>query len=172
MRLAEIIPEMKVAALLDHFPELENALVEMAPEFRKLKNPFLKKTIARITTLKQAAAIANLPVETLVNRLRLMAGQPILEGFEINADDFEGTQPGWLTTKDPVKTFDATEIIRTGGMPLGQIMDDLEGLPEGEIYLLITPMLPVPLLEKARDKGYRTWSEKVNDHRYDNWLMG
>lgn len=170
MTQVEILPEMKVAALLDHFPEVENALVEMAPEFKKLKNPFLRKTIARVTSLKQAASIAGIPAETLVNRLRIMVGQPALKGNSIKDEDYEGLQPEWLKGKEPDETFDATEFINSGGMPLGQIMGDIDRLTNGQVYLLITPMLPVPLLEKAREKAFKTWSEKVADLKYHSWI--
>lgn len=166
----EILPEMKVATLLEHFPELENALVEMAPEFKKLKNPFLRKTIAKVTSLKQAAAVAGIQADTLVNALRHKAGQPAFEGYSGSAQEFEGSRPVWLTSSKPVETFDATELIDSGAMPLGQIMDDIERLKPGEHYLLITPLLPVPLLEKARNKGYFTWTEKVSDRQFQTWI--
>lgn len=53
-----ITPHTKVSELLDAYPELEPILLELSPAFEKLKNPLLRKTIARFTTLKHAASIA------------------------------------------------------------------------------------------------------------------
>ncbi len=170
MEKPEITPEMKVAALLDHYPELENALVELAPEFKKLKNPFLRKTIARVTSLKQAAAIAKIPAEAMVNKLRIMVGQPSLAGFAGVEERYEGNRPDWLQVNEPFETFDASPVINSGGMPLGRIMTDIDRLQPGQLYLLVTPMLPVPLLEKARNEGFKTWSEKKSDNQYNNWI--
>jgi len=39
-------------------------------------------------------------------------------------------------------------------------MKDLAELAEGEIYELITPFLPAPLIDTAKGKGYRSWSMK------------
>ncbi len=51
-----ITPQTKVKELLDAYPELEPVLIDMAPAFKKLRNPVLRRTIARVTSIKQAAA--------------------------------------------------------------------------------------------------------------------
>ena len=70
-----ITPKTKIYDLLEAWPELEDTLIASAPEFKKLKNPLLRKTIARITNIGQAAVIGGLNVEELVNKLRAAAGQ-------------------------------------------------------------------------------------------------
>lgn len=44
-----INPKTKVLELLEAYPELEPKLIEVVPSFNKLKNPLLRRTIARIT---------------------------------------------------------------------------------------------------------------------------
>ncbi|MGD8491813.1 MAG: DUF1858 domain-containing protein, partial [Anaerolineae bacterium] len=51
-----IAPKTKVAELISAYPQLEQVLIDYVPAFEKLKNPVLRKTVARITTLQQAAA--------------------------------------------------------------------------------------------------------------------
>jgi hypothetical protein len=70
-----ITPKTKILQLIETYPQLEEVLIEYAPAFKKLKNPVLRKTIARITTLQQAAAIGNVKVEDMINRLRKEVGQ-------------------------------------------------------------------------------------------------
>ena len=55
-----ITPKTKVLELIETYPELEDILIEIAPAFKKLKNPILRKTVAKIATLQQAAAIGNI----------------------------------------------------------------------------------------------------------------
>ena len=43
-----ISPKTKVGELLDAYPELESVLMEMSPAFEKLKNPILRRTVARV----------------------------------------------------------------------------------------------------------------------------
>lgn len=42
-----ITPETRVGELLDAYPQLEEALIRMAPAFAKPKNPLLRRTVAR-----------------------------------------------------------------------------------------------------------------------------
>ena len=51
----QIQSSTKVGQLLDAYPELEEVLIKMAPPFKKLKNPILRKSIAKVATLQQAA---------------------------------------------------------------------------------------------------------------------
>jgi len=70
-----ITPETKVAALLEAYPELEPVLIAAAPAFNKLSNPVLRRTIARVTSLRRAAEVAGIPMRELVVRLRAAAGR-------------------------------------------------------------------------------------------------
>ena len=47
-----IAPKTKVAELIDAYPQLEQVLIDYVPAFEKLRNPVLRKTVARITTLQ------------------------------------------------------------------------------------------------------------------------
>ena len=70
-----ITPKTKISQLIDAYPQLEDVLIEYVPTFNKLKNPILRKTVARITTIQQAAAIGNVKVEDMINKLRGEVGQ-------------------------------------------------------------------------------------------------
>ncbi|WP_297095775.1 DUF1858 domain-containing protein [uncultured Draconibacterium sp.] len=52
-----ITPKTKIFDLLEAYPQLEDVLIRAAPPFKKLRNPVLRKTITKITTLSQAATI-------------------------------------------------------------------------------------------------------------------
>ena len=83
-----ITPSTKVGALLDRYPELEEVLIGIAPPFKKLKNPMLRKSVAKVASLRQAAAAARLPVEDLVNKLRASIGQEPLVSEGVGETDF------------------------------------------------------------------------------------
>ena len=73
-------PETRIGALLDAHPELEAVLVALSPEFKRLKNPLLRKTVARVATVAQAAKIGSLSVPDLVKALRRALGQEVDSG--------------------------------------------------------------------------------------------
>ena len=63
-----ITPKTKILDLLADYPELEEVLFDISPAFRQLKNPVLRRTVARVTTLQQAALVGGIRVEDLVKK--------------------------------------------------------------------------------------------------------
>jgi hypothetical protein len=165
-----ITPQTKIGELLDAYPELESVLIDMAPAFKKLQNPILRKTVARITSVRQAAAIGKLPVDVVVNKLRGLTGQGTLEDIQENSD-LPIDAPTWFS-EDKIKVrFDASEMIASGGHPLTQVMQDLKNWNPGDIYELTTPFLPAPLLDKVKEKGFLNWSKELAPGNYKNYFF-
>lgn len=156
----QITPETKIGAILERYPELEDLFIKMAPEFKKLRNPILRKTVARVTSLRQAAALGKVPLAEMINRLRAGAG---LEG-KFDEDIVENIvsedEPAWFSLSRIVKSFDARPMLESGVQPIKKAFAECENLKEGDIYELITPFLPAPLIEKAREKGYHAWARE------------
>lgn len=166
-----ITPKTKVWDLLSAYPDLEEPLIELAPEFKKLKNPLLRRTIARVTSLQQASAVAQVPVHTLVNKLRKLVGQDSLEGLAENSDSGSSSPPGWFIHKLIVKSLDARPIISSGGHPLPEVLKSVNEMQSGDIFELITPFLPAPLIDKVAELGCSTWSRKETEDCYFNYFL-
>lgn len=65
----EINPSTTIHELLDAYPELEEKLISIAPPFKKLNNPLLRKSIAKVATIKQISSVGNIQLNELVNTL-------------------------------------------------------------------------------------------------------
>jgi hypothetical protein len=165
-----ITPRTKVHELLEAYPELEDVLIEIAPVFKKLKNPLLRRTIARVTTLQQAALVGQVPVHEMVNSLRQKVGQDNLEGLEAS-NGAQTARPSWLKEEKIVKRLDACPVIEQGGHPLGEVLEGVRDLQPGEIYELITPFLPAPLIERVAAQGFDCWSDKRSDDHFINYFL-
>ncbi|MBN3034184.1 MAG: DUF1858 domain-containing protein [Bacteroidales bacterium] len=157
-----ITPKTKITELLEACPELEEVLVDLVPAFRNLKNPILRRTVARVTSIAQAAAIGNLPVDTVVNKLRGITGQEALGQIE-STPGYANDNPAWFLEEKISKRFDARSMIASGGNPLSLVMQDLRDWPAGEIYELTTPFLPAPLIDMVREMGFAVWSRMENE---------
>lgn len=159
-----ITPRTKIFDLLDTYPQLEEKLITLVPAFEKLRNPVLRKTITRITSLGQAAVIGNIPVEELVNHLRKEVGQEagVFEMSNITKD----TRPQWVDLLPLGGELDARPMLAAGDHPVGQVMTELQKLPAESKYRLIAPFLPVPLIDKATGLGFLHWVEKINEAEY------
>lgn len=153
-----ITPETKVDALLEKYPQLENVLIEMTPAFAKLRNPVLRKTVAKLATLSQVAQIGNVSLGTLINRLRAEVGITDEVGvIEEEAGD-PVTPPEWFDRSLVSKTLDAREMIEAGEHPVQKVMKEIESLEQGKIYELVTPFVPAPLIDMVKGKGFLAWS--------------
>ncbi len=141
--------------VFNDYPDLEARLIEIVPPFKKLKNPVLRRTVAKIATVQQAASIANMKVDDLVNILRKEANQE-LENLDHNPENYELNydEPKWLDSSKVVKSFDLGPILEAGEHPVHQVIADVKSLNEGEIYEVQAPFLPAPLIDKASSLGY------------------
>ena len=155
-----ITPETKISVLLDHYPEVEDILIDMAPAFKKLRNPILRKTVAKVATLRQAAQIGDVDLGTLINTLRAKAGMEEIEGLLPEMDRDSQIPPAWWEKARIVQQLDARPIIEAGEQPIHRVMNELKKLQENEIYELITPFTPAPLIDMAKKQGFRNWSQQ------------
>jgi hypothetical protein len=150
-----IAPKTKIADLLDAFPNLEQVLVDYVPAFEKLRNPVLRKTVARVTSLQQAAIIGGVEVEELINHLRKEVGQDTFSGAEVVS--YTTQQPGWYSEARVVAELDARGMLAEGEQPVNQVIADLNALAQGDIYKLAAPFMPAPLVDKASSLGISHW---------------
>lgn len=156
-----ITPKTKVLQAIEAYPQLEELLISYVPAFVKLKNPVLRKTVARIATLQQAAAIGNVPVEELINKLRAEIGQDL---FIQNENQMYNTQqPEWYNESLIAGELDARPMLAAGEHPVNQVIADLKILETGKIYKLTAPFLPAPLIDKASSLNFKHWVTKSGD---------
>jgi hypothetical protein len=159
-----ISPKTKVGELLDNYPELESVLMDMSPAFEKLKNPILRKTVARVATLQQVAVVGGLKVDEIVNRLRKEAGQDIGEETGTDSSYLSSDVPDWFIKAKIVASLDASPIINSGESPMSEILQRTNLLKPGEIFELKTPFVPAPIIDILKAKCYRVYIVLVDSH--------
>lgn len=159
-----ISPKTKVLALIEAYPQLEDTLIRYVPAFEKLKNPVLRRTVAKIATLQQAAAIGNVKVEELINVLRKEVGQDLITAA---ADQqFNTSMPSWFDEAKVSRGTDIRTMLSAGEQPVNQVMADLNTLEPGAICKVIAPFVPAPLIEKAASLNIDHWLKKESDELF------
>jgi hypothetical protein len=166
----QIDPETKIGALLEKFPQLENTLMQMAPHFKQLRNPILRKTIARVASLSQVAAIGKVSLTEMINELRVQVG--IQEKFapDLDEDVVSSKRPAWVSESRVVKTLDARPLLEAGEHPVQRVLQECRALKSGEIYALVTPFLPAPLIENAEKQGLLAWTTEKEEGVYKTFF--
>ena len=152
-----ITPDSRVGEVLERYPQLEDTLISISPAYKSLKNPVLRRTVAKVATLRQVARVGNVPLGSLISRLREALGQEVLQSGE-EPDGQEGARPDWAVPAAVTRTFDARETIESGGHPMPRVMSDLAELTIDDVYDLIAPFVPAPLIDLATGKGFQAWS--------------
>ncbi|MFT5111085.1 MAG: hypothetical protein ACI8P9_000396 [Parasphingorhabdus sp.] len=166
----DITPTVTVYKLLEAYPELEDVLIGIAPPFKKLKNPILRRSVAKIATLRHASTVGGVPLNHLVNVLREFVGQsPSQEDYEdIN---YFTAEPDWFEKKSVVLSIDEQKDSKNNEMTLGPILRGAKKLTKGQILELKTSFLPAPGIEVMRSKGYQSWSIKGEGEMVFTYFM-
>lgn len=149
---------IKVSDLLDAYPQLEGTLLELSPAFSKLRNPILRRTVAKVTTLQQAAKVAGISPILLLETLRQAAGLPIDNSNEsIDIENEQKDKPEWFGEMNITIRFDARPIIESGENPMQEIIRLSKELQNNQIMELTAPFKPVPIMDLLKSKGFEVW---------------
>jgi hypothetical protein len=153
-----ITPQTRVGELLEAYPELEEVLVAAAAPFAKLKNPVLRRTIARVTSLERAAQVGGIPVRDLVLRLRAAAGLDT-DSTDLpaaaDAAPADGPAP-WVDAARVRWTVEADALLEQGRHPIAEVQSRAVSLKGDELGLIRSSFRPAPLIELLEAKGFRT----------------
>jgi hypothetical protein len=155
----------KVAALLDLYPELEDVLIGIAPPFKKLRNRVLSRSVAKVASLRQAAAVARMSAVELVNRLWAEVGQPPID----QADSSEDTP--YLGTRSECGGVNRRAIAPDDGpMPLVTLLKRANDLQVSEIIELRSNFLPAPGIDAMRKKGFLVWTKEAEPGKFRTYF--
>jgi hypothetical protein len=160
-----ITPKTKVLQLIEAYPHLEAVLINYVPAFEKLKNPLLRKTVAKVATLQQAAAIGKVKVEDLINHLRKEVGQEnITQGDD---SPYNYKKPYWFDENKVAEELDVRPMLAAGEHPVNQVVSDVKKMTPGTIYKIIAPFLPAPLIDKVTSIGADHWIAKEEEKLFE-----
>ncbi|QQS35032.1 MAG: DUF2249 domain-containing protein [Ignavibacteriales bacterium] len=68
------------------------------------------------------------------------------------------------------EVYNAISDLEAGIHPLAKVMNSINELKEEESFLLITPFLPAPLIEKVSEKNFKVKSEPQDNGSYNTYI--
>lgn len=164
-----ITPDVKIYELLEAYPQLEDVLIEISPLFVKLKKPVLRRTIARVTSIKQASVVGKVSLNDMINRLREAVGQG--KGEFKNVEQKQKEKPQWATDENIKIKYDAREDLDNGMQPLNKVLREIKEFSTGEKYLLITAFVPLPMIELLEGNGFVSYSVIISEDEVRNYFL-
>ena len=166
----EITPSVTVYDLLEAYPELEEVLIGIAPPFKKLKNPFLYKSVAKVATITHISSVGGVPLDELIGKIREAVGQP--ESMDSYKDqDYFGEQPDWFSSDKIALSLDEDKVEDKDKMTLVIILNEAKNVKKGEIIELVTSFLPAPGIDILKSKGYSVWTRKESDDVIKSYFL-
>lgn len=162
-----ITPKTTVHTLLREYPFLLDFLAGYHPEFAKLTNPVLRRTMGRLATLERASAMADIPL----NQLMIDVAAAV--------ERHTGTHPGVADNAaaggvDPERLATLKQLVQDlhAGHPMEELTARFEELIEdveaGEIAAmeqqLIEEGMPVAEVKRLCDVHVRVFSSALDQH--------
>ncbi len=162
--MKEITLETTIADLLNNYEGMKEKLIAINPKFKKLNNPILRRTVAKLATVKQAAIIGGMDAYDLLNQLRESVGQVPLKSNTVALKE-EITLPEWIK-KDPAISLNANEVLDNDENPLAKANQLLKTLGTGEILEIASDFRPEPLIVEFSKKGYEVAVKEISDESF------
>jgi len=166
--MKEITLETKIADLLNGYEGMKDILIEINPKFKKLNNPVLRRTLAKIAGVRQAAIVGGMDPVDLLNQLRLAVGQEPLENVT-EEKSVVSDVPVWIT-EEPKVILNANEILDNDKNPLAEAHQVLKKLEEGDTIRIDADFQPEPLIEEFIKSGHEVYCQEIDDSRFVTYV--
>ena len=166
--MIDITLETKIADLLNSREDMKDILIRINPKFKKLNNPVLRRTLAKIAGVKQAAVVGGMDPQDLLNQLRKAVGQAQVETVEtetvLNEERGSDEAPEWIL-QEAVQILNANEILDAERNPLAELHKTLKAIKEGEVITIEADFRPEPLIDEMVKAGHDVFTrEAAEDH--------
>ena len=156
--LAPFTRQTRVADALAARPELRELLPAFHPAFARLNHPVLGKVLPRLVNLEQAAAVAGVDPDALVEVCNL-PGPPNHHSAHPSAHSMADAPrrmdppPPWPADSVVVEV-DARPLLEAGKEPFAPIMAALRTAPPQAVVRILAPFEPAPLVALIGKRGW------------------
>ena len=171
---APIGPTDRVSDVLARDEALVNVFVRHSSHFEKLRNRALRRVMAPLVTVEQAARVAGVGVEVLLRDLN--AAAHATDSTDATSDAAGPGRDGTSTVPaaahrpagQPEVELDLRDDMRAGREPFSAIMAAVRELEADQVLRLRTIFEPVPLFAVMSKRGFLYESRR---HAADDWSV-
>lgn len=169
----QINSQTKIAALLKHHPDALEAIVTLSPDFKKLRNPILRRLMAGRTSISMASKIGGCKPEDFFRVLKPY-------GFEANISvpdepDVVATTalPKFLqeVKVSDIIPLDVREMLAGGTDPLKLIQKTVKELQEGQVLKIVNTFEPTPLIKLLEKQGFETHVDVLDKELIETYFF-
>lgn len=161
----------RVSEVLARDESLVDVFVRHAPHFAKLRNRAMRRVMARLVTVAQAARTAGISADRLVHDLNDALGivaEPMAVASESVTDIRTSVDSARRPASAAIVELDVREDLRTGREPFSRIMRAVAALGSEEVLHLRAIFEPAPLYTVLGKRGFVHESQA---HAPDDWSV-
>lgn len=165
--------QTKIATLLKHHPDALETIVSIEPDFKKLRNPILRKLMAGRTSIAMASKIGGCKPEDFFKALAPLGFEADNNAVNINEPIKENKPiPTYLQNIQPsqIVNFDVRAILASGSDPLKQIQQKVKELQQGQVLLIINNFEPVPLISLLSKQGFASYVKYIDENTIETYF--
>lgn len=158
--------QTKIAALIKHRPDALEAIIKLSPDFKKLRNPVLRKLMAGRTSIAMASKIGGCTPQNFFDSLKAFgfeANDLVLKNEEHITE--QKVPPDFIkerTAQDTV-TLDVRSTLAAGNDPLRLIQQTVKSLKKGQTLKIINTFEPTPLIKLLEKQGFACYVDVVEE---------
>ena len=166
----------RISSIIAHDERLVEVLAAASPMFERLRNPALRRVMARLVTVEQAARVAGIDPTDLLERLNKPAAQaaagPVGSASMEPAEQGSSAPPAHLAGTPPerLRDVDVRDELRAGGEPFTRIMAARREMQPGEVLRVRAIFEPAPLYAVMAKQGLAHWTERLADNDWRVWF--
>lgn len=163
-------------AVLEKDESLVEVMAGLSPTLERLRAPELRRVMARIITVQEAARLAGIDTRELIRRLDgvVRAGRPAED--KMTRSGAEATAGAGLPEAlrgipaDKVVEIDVREELRSGKEPFSLIMAARRRVPEGGVLSVRAIFEPFPLYAVMAKQGFDHRTEQLGAEDWRVWF--
>jgi uncharacterized protein (DUF2249 family) len=170
MTARRVTAETTIACALAADPALLERLVAFSPRFAKLRNPILRRTMAKLATFADAARVAGVPLPALLD---VANGPPGEAQTAAAAAPVLAPAPDWVAKLDrtAAASLDVRPVLAAGQDPFARIMGVVAKLAPGTPLILDAPFDPAPLRRVLAQKGFSEHAECLGPEHWRVYFL-
>lgn len=165
--------QTKIAALLKHHPDALETIVKLSPDFKKLRNPILRKLMAGRTSIAMASKIGRCKPEDFFKALAPLGFEP--DDASVPQEDTADKNipmPEYLQNLAPDRlvNFDVRAMLAEGNDPLKHIQQKVKALAPEEALVIVNNFEPVPLIKLLERQGFQSHVRHVDAETIETYF--
>ncbi|MDQ2929689.1 MAG: DUF2249 domain-containing protein [Gemmatimonadota bacterium] len=169
-----ILQSERLQSVFERDERLIDIIASHSPALARLRNSPMRRIMARVTTVAQAARLCGIPAAQLVDELNAALGFEKSDVSIASADESQSTPeisdqataPDW--THQMAVELDVRDDLRNGREPFSRIMAAVAQLRPSNVLLLHTTFEPVPLFAVLAKRGFEHHAEQRGA---EDWLV-